>query len=114
MSTDAHGHERLPWWHLHLPTLLGSVVMATVTVVVGTDAVRTGDLLAWLATLALAVNAGALLAASRERAMSREYEGETRKLARVAELAPHARREWWWSVTAFAAFVVAVAATLLG
>lgn len=114
MSVDVHGHERLPWWHLHLPTLLGSVVMATVTVVVGTDAVRTGSILAWLATVALAVNAAALLAASRERVMGREYEGTPRRFARVAELGPHGRREWWWSVVAFGAFVVAMVATLLG
>lgn len=115
MSTDEHGHdETLPWWHLHLPTLLGSMVMATATVVVALDAVRSGEAMVWLAALALAVNAGALLGASRERALGREYEPEPRKLARVAELGPHGRREWWWSVTAFVAFLVAVAATLLG
>ena len=114
MSIDDPGHETLPWWHLHLPTLLGSMVMATAAVVVGLDALRTGRALAWVATLALAINAGALLGASRERMLSREYEGEPRKLARVAELGPHARREWWWSVTAFAAFLVAIAATFLG
>jgi hypothetical protein len=102
-----------PWWRVHVPTFLGSLVMGLAAVTAVAGALLDGSLRSWLAALGLLTNALGLLGVARARHMMAAVEGETRKYARLSELGPWGRREWWFTIAAFAGFVVGMLALLM-
>lgn len=101
------------WWKVHVPTFLGSLVMSTGALVALSGAVGDGGWRAWTVALGFTTNAVALLGVARSRHMMRTMEGGDRRFARVSELGPWGRREWWLTLVAFAGFVVAIGTILL-
>lgn len=101
-----------PWWKVHIGTFLGALVMAAGTAVAATGSVAAGGW-TWLAPIGFGINAVCLAAIARIRILVRTVEGGERKYARIAELGPWARREWWLTLLAFFAFTAGLAATAL-
>lgn len=103
--------ELPPWWRVHVGTFLGAIVMAAGTAIAASGAVAAGGW-TWLAPVGFGINAVCLAAIARIRILVRIVEGE-RKYARISELGPWARREWWLTLLAFFAFTAGLAATAL-
>lgn len=101
-----------PWWRVHVPTLLGAVIMTAAALVAIAGAAVTGGARSWLAALGFATNAVCLVGIAKARHMMRMVEGDTRKYAPVSDLGPWGRREWWLTLVAFAGFLVGVVALL--
>jgi len=101
------------WWKVHPTTFLGSVVMLSFAIFSITGAIESGGWQPWLAALGFTTNALALLGVARARTMMRAMEGGDRSYARVSELGPWGRREWWLTLTAFGGFVVGIGTVLL-
>lgn len=101
-----------PWWRVHVPTLLGASVMGLAALTAVAGAFLDGSMRAWLAAIGLATNAACLVGVARSRHMMGAVESETRKYASLGELGPWGRREWWFTIAAFAGFVVGMLALL--
>lgn len=99
-----------PWWRVHVPTLLGAMVMALAAGATVAGAAADGTARSWVAAMGFVVNAVALVGVARARHLMRVEEADTRRYASLSELGPWGRREWWLTVVAFVGFVVGLLA----